>query len=92
MAAAIKDTHMECLFGQMRKTLIYRKDLFEDEANKKAFKEQYGYELQPSKKRGRNMKIQLSFFTRDTNRDGQIDQYGTTVFLAQTTVIQLRVG
>lgn len=61
------------------KTLIYRKDLFEDEANKKAFKEQYGYELQPPKT-WKEYEDTAKFFTRDTNRDGQIDQYGTTVF------------
>lgn len=61
------------------KTLIYRKDLFEDEANKKAFKEQYGYELQPPKT-WKEYEDTAKFFTRDTNSDKQIDQYGTTVF------------
>ncbi|MBD1381527.1 sugar ABC transporter substrate-binding protein [Bacillus sp. IB182487] len=61
------------------KTLIYRKDLFEDEANKKSFKEQYGYELQPPKT-WQEYQDTAKFFTRDTDNNGQVDQYGTTVF------------
>ncbi|WP_245947206.1 ABC transporter substrate-binding protein [Bacillus taeanensis] len=61
------------------KTLLYRKDLFEDEANKKAFKEEYGYELQPPKT-WEEYQDAAKFFTRDTDENGQIDLYGTTVF------------
>ncbi|MGI8315857.1 ABC transporter substrate-binding protein [Halobacillus mangrovi] len=61
------------------KNVIYRKDLFEDQANQEAFKEEYGYELAPPKnwKEYRDM---AAFFTQDTNGDGKPDQYGTTVF------------
>jgi len=61
------------------KNVIYRKDLFEDEQNKADFKKQYGYELAPPKTWEQYKEI-AKFFTRDTDHDGQIDLYGTTVF------------
>ncbi|MYL34343.1 extracellular solute-binding protein [Pontibacillus yanchengensis] len=61
------------------KNLIYRKDLFNDEANKEAFKEEYGYELQPPKDWEQYRDV-AKFFTKDNDGDGQVDQYGTTVF------------
>jgi multiple sugar transport system substrate-binding protein len=59
------------------KILLYRKDLFEDEANKQAFKAQYGYDLQPPKT-WKEYEDTAKFFTRTNN--GQTDLYGTTVF------------
>ncbi|WP_242965229.1 ABC transporter substrate-binding protein [Petroclostridium xylanilyticum] len=61
------------------KTLLYRKDLFEDPKEKEAFQKQYGYELQPPKT-WKEYRDVAKFFTRDTNNDGQIDIYGTSVF------------
>jgi multiple sugar transport system substrate-binding protein len=61
------------------KNLIYRKDLFEDEQNKADFKQQYGYELIPPTTWDQYRDI-AKFFTRDTDNDGKIDMYGTTVF------------
>lgn len=42
---------------------LYRKDLFEDPAEKRAFKAEYGYELQPPKTRQQIVEI-AQFFTR----------------------------
>ncbi|WP_258535776.1 ABC transporter substrate-binding protein [Bacillus sp. 03113] len=61
------------------KTLLYRKDLFENEENKTSFKEKYGYDLLPPKNWKEYEDI-ARFFTKDTDKDGQIDLYGTTVF------------
>lgn len=61
------------------KNLIYRKDLFEDKQNKDDFKKQYGYELSPPTTWDQYRDI-AKFFTRDTDNDGEIDMYGTTVF------------
>lgn len=50
----------------------YRKDLFEDEANKAAFKEKYGYDLEPAKTWEQYMDI-AEFFTRpDENLYGSV--------------------
>ncbi|HFX3773268.1 TPA: ABC transporter substrate-binding protein [Enterococcus faecium] len=54
------------------KILLYRKDLFEDEANKKAFSEKYGYDLTVPKT-WQEYKDAAEFFTKD-------DMYGTSVF------------
>lgn len=61
------------------KVLIYRKDLFEDSANKEKFKQQFGYELEPPKN-WKEYRDVAKFFTRDTDGDGNIDLYGTSVF------------
>jgi multiple sugar transport system substrate-binding protein len=61
------------------KTLFYRKDLFEDEYNQKAFKEVFGYELQPPSS-WKEYQDAAKFFTQDTTGDGVTDLYGTTVF------------
>jgi multiple sugar transport system substrate-binding protein len=55
------------------------KDLFEDEQNKADFKEQYGYELNPPTTWDQYRDM-AKFFTRDTDNDGEMDMYGTTVF------------
>ncbi|MFV0431959.1 MAG: ABC transporter substrate-binding protein, partial [Alphaproteobacteria bacterium] len=51
--------------------VLYRKDLWDDEANKEAFKAEYGYELQPPKtwQQWRDM---AKFFTKD-------GMYGTSI-------------
>jgi len=51
--------------------LHYRKDLFEDPGYKSAFKARYGYELASPK----------TWFTRDTDGDGEIDLWGNTLML-----------
>ncbi|MCD7036348.1 sugar ABC transporter substrate-binding protein [Metabacillus sp. GX 13764] len=61
------------------KNLLYRKDLFEDSKNKQAFKAKYGYELAPPKT-WQQYRDAAKFFTSDTDKDGKIDMYGTTVF------------
>lgn len=61
------------------KNIIYRTDLFEDETNKTDFKAEYGYDLHPPKTWTEYRDI-AKFFTRDTDQDGKVDMYGTTVF------------
>ncbi|WP_163537013.1 sugar ABC transporter substrate-binding protein [Gracilibacillus sp. YIM 98692] len=61
------------------KNLIYRKDLFQNNENKMAFQDKYGYELQPPQTWEEYRDV-AEFFTQDTNEDGNIDMYGTTVF------------
>ena len=53
----------------------YRKDLFEDPKEKKAFREKYGYDLRPPRTPQEHMDT-AEFFTRDTDGDGEIDLYG----------------
>lgn len=53
----------------------YRTDLFGDPAEKRAFKERYGYELRPPET-FREWRDAAEFFTRDTNGDGEMDLYG----------------
>lgn len=53
----------------------YRKVLFEDPTEKAAFKQKYGYELAPPKTWKQLVDV-ASFFTRDTDGDGTIDQWG----------------
>ncbi|MEH7746537.1 sugar ABC transporter substrate-binding protein [Neobacillus drentensis] len=61
------------------KNLIYRKDLFEDEKNKADFQAKYGYELHPPTTWDEYSDV-AKFFTKDTDNDGKVDMYGTTVF------------
>jgi multiple sugar transport system substrate-binding protein len=58
--------------------LAYRKDLFEDPAEKAAFQGQYGYPLAPPETFDQFLEI-ARFFTRDTDGDGKNDLFGTTV-------------
>jgi len=53
----------------------YRKDLFEDPKEKANFKQEYGYELQPPRTWEQLIDIG-KFFTRDINKDGEIDLWG----------------
>ncbi len=55
--------------------LYYRKDLFENPAEKDAFKAKYGYDLAPPETWDQVLDIS-EFFRRDTNGDGQIDMWG----------------
>ena len=59
--------------------LYYRKDLFEEYADE--FKSKYGYDLKPPEYWDEFLDI-AKFFTRDTNSDGEIDLYGTTMMAA----------
>ncbi|EXX91176.1 hypothetical protein CH50_13985 [Paenibacillus darwinianus] len=59
-------------------TVSYRKDLFEDPANQAAFKEQFGRELAVPNTLDEYLDV-AKFFTRDTDNDGKIDMYGTTL-------------
>jgi len=55
--------------------LYYRKDLFEDQNEKAAFKAKYGYDLAPPQTWDQYNDI-AEFFKRDRNGDGQIDLWG----------------
>ncbi|WP_230875905.1 ABC transporter substrate-binding protein [Paenibacillus validus] len=59
-------------------TVSYRKDLFKDPKNMEAFKKQYNRELAVPQTLDEYLDI-AKFFTRDTNNDGKIDLYGTTL-------------
>jgi multiple sugar transport system substrate-binding protein len=59
-------------------TVSYRKDLFNDPKNKEEFKKQYNRELDIPQTLDEYLDI-AKFFTRDTNNDGKIDLYGTTL-------------
>ncbi|GGJ43566.1 ABC transporter substrate-binding protein [Deinococcus roseus] len=58
--------------------LLYRKDLFADPRNKADFKKQFGYDLKVPTT-WKTFQDAAKFFTRDTNKDGIIDLYGTDV-------------
>jgi multiple sugar transport system substrate-binding protein len=60
------------------KTMLYRKDLFEDPKEKENFKQQYGYDLKPPTN-WQEYRDVAKFFARDTNNDGTMDMYGTGV-------------
>lgn len=59
--------------------LYYRTDLFEDPAEKEAFRARYGYELAPPKTWDQWLDI-AEFFTRDTDGDGRTDLYGVAEY------------
>ncbi|MGO4184986.1 ABC transporter substrate-binding protein [Paenibacillus sp. TAF43_2] len=59
-------------------TVTYRKDLFENEANRVAFKKRFHRELSIPSTLDEYEDI-AKFFTRDNNQDGLIDMYGTTL-------------
>ncbi|WP_256831429.1 MULTISPECIES: ABC transporter substrate-binding protein [unclassified Paenibacillus] len=59
-------------------TVSYRKDLFNHPNNKEEFKKQYNRELTIPQTMDEYLDI-AKFFTRDTNNDGKIDLYGTTL-------------
>ncbi|NGM83470.1 sugar ABC transporter substrate-binding protein [Paenibacillus sp. 7124] len=61
------------------KVLLYRSDLFEDPKEQEAFKAQFGYDLKPPAT-WEQYRDTAKFFTRDTNKDGVTDMYGTSVF------------
>lgn len=58
--------------------LYYRTDLFEDPAQKAAFKAAFGYDLAPPTTWEQYTDV-AEFFTQDTDGDGQVDVYGTDV-------------
>nr|WP_244506349.1 extracellular solute-binding protein [Pararhizobium polonicum] len=59
------------------KVYLYRKDLFEDEANKAAFKAKYSYDLAPATTHQQYRDI-AEFFT-DLGKEKGIELWGTTV-------------
>lgn len=59
-------------------TVSYRKDLFNDPKNKEEFKKQFNHELAIPQTLDEYLDI-AKFFTRDTNNDGKMDMYGTTL-------------
>ncbi|GGG05998.1 ABC transporter substrate-binding protein [Paenibacillus abyssi] len=59
-------------------TVSYRKDLFNNEENKAQFQQQYNRELAVPQTLDEYLDI-AKFFTRDTDGDGKIDLYGTTL-------------
>jgi len=60
----------------------YRKDLFENANEKAAFKKKYGYDLKIPDTWDKWANI-AEFFTRDTNKDGEIDLYGNVMMLSR---------
>lgn len=63
-------------------TVSYRKDLFEDKVNKLLFQKKYGEALEIPETLEQYLRI-AQFFTRDTDDDGKIDLYGTTLMAKQ---------
>lgn len=63
-------------------TVSYRKDLFEDADNRKQFRERYQRELAIPQTLDEYLDV-AAFFTRDTDGDGEIDMYGTTLMAAK---------
>lgn len=60
------------------KIMYYREDLFNDEQEKAAFKTEYGYDLIVPETWEQVREV-AKFFTRDTDNDGVIDMYGTSI-------------
>lgn len=60
------------------KVLLYRTDLFEDNTEKENFKAKYGYELKVPGTWQEYLDV-AEFFTRDNDKDGTIDMYGTSL-------------
>lgn len=58
--------------------IYYRKDLWEDADEQAAFQAEYGYELAPPTN-WQEFTDMATFFTRDTDGDGNIDLFGTDV-------------
>ena len=58
--------------------IYYRKDLWGDADEQAAFQAEYGYELAPPTN-WQEFTDMATFFTRDTDGDGNIDLYGTDV-------------
>jgi len=58
--------------------MAYRKDLFDNPSYKKEFKQKYGRELTVPRTWEEFIEV-AKFFTRDTDGDGEIDLYGTTL-------------
>jgi len=56
----------------------YRKQLFEDPKEQANFKEKYGYDLKPPTTYEELIDV-AQFFTRDTNNDGETDQWGLLI-------------
>ncbi|PZE22184.1 ABC transporter substrate-binding protein [Paenibacillus xerothermodurans] len=59
-------------------TVSYRKDLFDNPANREQFRQQFHRELAVPQTLDEYLEI-ARFFTRDTNSDGTVDMYGTTL-------------
>ncbi|MFB9328661.1 extracellular solute-binding protein [Paenibacillus aurantiacus] len=59
-------------------TVSYRKDLFLAPASRTAFRQRYGRELEVPRTLDEYLDI-ARFFTRDTDGDGLVDLYGTTL-------------
>lgn len=64
--------------------LFYRKDLFEDEANKSAFMEMYGRELTVPETNDEMMEV-AEFFTKSINPDSPVEYGYSTNMLKGTT-------
>ena len=62
--------------------LVYRKDLFNDPTYQAEYKEQFGTDLKVPTSVDEYVQV-AKFFTQDTNNDGEIDLYGTSMQLAR---------
>jgi multiple sugar transport system substrate-binding protein len=81
--ALVDDAQMDGTFIGMptwanSEILFYRTDLFEDPAQREAFRSEYGYDLAPPVD-WQTFRDVARFFTQDTDGDGNIDLYGTDV-------------
>ena len=65
--------------------VYYRRSWFEDQKEKDAFKQKYGYELAPPKT-WEEFKQIAEFFTRDTDGDGNNDMWGTAFMASRGEV------
>ena len=64
-------------------SMAYRKDLLDNPKEKAAFKAKYGYEYDVNNLTwDKSYKDVAEFFTRDTDKDGEIDFWGTAEMLA----------
>lgn len=72
--------------------LFYRKDLFEDAANKAAFKEKYGRELEVPKTNEELMEV-AAFFTKSLNSSSPVDYgYSTNMMKGCTRLLYINRG
>jgi multiple sugar transport system substrate-binding protein len=72
--------------------LFYRKDLFEDEANKASFKEKYGRDLEVPKTNEELMEVS-EFFTKSFNSESPVDYgYSTNMMKGCTRLLYINRG
>jgi multiple sugar transport system substrate-binding protein len=82
-AVADDGTHRALPFYWCNYVLAYRKDLIDNPKEKAAFKKKYGYDYDIANLAwDKSYKDLAAFFTRDTNKDGKVDLWGTAEMFA----------